>query len=99
MGESIIRTRAQKKAEVHNIEALVPSHFYELKNFKNKEDWYRNYYDEINSLEQVGDFKIIKIPEGAEVLPILQRNRTARKILKKKFRKVKKITNFFNSLI
>ena len=82
IGESIIQTRAQKRREenlkkqlekeIFNLEALVPRHFFDIKNFENKQDWYDSYFSEIESLEKIGNLRVIKEPEGVEILPILE---------------------------
>ena len=52
--------------------AEVPKHYHDIKNSPEKEKWYKAYFDEIQSLEQVGKLRVMKRPEDQEVLPVLE---------------------------
>ena len=73
---SNVQTRAQKKKALEtllfNIDAVAPKHFYDIKNFNDKQKWYEAYYSEIRSLEETGKLKVVDRPSDKEILSILE---------------------------
>lgn len=64
-----------KKAIVKLSKIQVPRHFGEIKYRTDANDWYTSYQKEIDSLENIGKFEVIdrsEVPEGKEILPILE---------------------------